>query len=131
MGKPILYRWFKLGKLPKNVAQNKLSLFDEGIKIVASYKNFKSPGKNFKRKKTVFLGSIMCSNKRIVAFAYSKPLLNLELSDKRLKKVDFSASTDKIVCMKFNASEFGEETSGDVIYQFYTDKAQEFLKKIK
>lgn len=131
MKKPLFYRLFKLGKLPKNIDPNKLAIWDEGIKIVATYKDFKSTGKRFKSKKTIMVGSIMCTENRILAFAYSKPLLNLELTDERLQQVDYSKCTDNEFNMKFDVSVFTENATGDVSYNFHTSKAKEILARIK
>ena len=130
MGKPLLYRLFKIGKLPKNINRKKLILCDEGIRITARYKDFKSPGKSFKRKTTGMIGSIVVSKKRISAFALSSPILNLELKDERLKQIDFSESSDKILSMQFEASAFSEEASGTITYLFHTPIAKKILDKI-
>jgi len=130
MSKHLFYRIFKIGKLPKNINRDKLSVFDEGIKIVAKYKDFKSPGKSFKGKTTVLIGSIVISKKRITAFAYSSPIINLKLTDDRLKKIDYSGSTDSILSMCFDVSIFSDNSSGIVTYLFHTPKAKEFLGNI-
>lgn len=131
MSKHLFYKLFKLGKLNKEINKAKLLVFDEGIKIVAKYKDFKSPGKNFKRKTTGMVGSILVSKSRISAFAFSSPILNLEIKDLRLKKIDFSESTDNIISMQFDPSDFSENTTGNVTYLFYTPKAKEILAAIK
>jgi len=131
MSKHLLFKLFKVGKLPKNINRGKLKTFDEGIKIIAKYKDFKSPGKSFKKKATMMVGSILISKKRITAFAYSSPILNLELKDDRLKKIDFSGSTDQILSMCFDASNFSDNTTGTVTYLFHTPKAKEIVEKIK
>lgn len=130
MSKHLLYRLFKAGRLPKNIRRNKVILFDEGIKIIAKYRGFKSPNKSYKRKASMMVGSILISKKRITAFAYSSPILNLELKDKRIKKIDYSGSTDKILSMQFNADNFSEDSSGMVTYLFYTPRAKEIIEKI-
>ena len=131
MGKHLLYKLFKAGKLPKNIRKNKLIFFDEGIKIIAKYRDFKSPSKRYKRKASMMVGSILISKKRITAFAYSSPILNLELKDERIKKIDYSGSTDQVLSMEFDAATFSDDSSGMVTYLFYTPKAKEILSKIK
>ena len=131
MGKPLLYRLFKVGKLPKNINREKLILSDEGIRITARYKDFKSPGKSFKRKTTGMIGSIIVSKKRITAFAYSSPILNLKLTDERLKKIDYSGSTNQVLSLNFDVSLFSKDSTGVVTYIFHTSKAKEILEKIK
>ena len=53
MSKHLLFKLFKVGKLPKHISLKKLTTFDQGIKIIAKYKDFKSPGKSFKNKTTI------------------------------------------------------------------------------
>ena len=128
MGKHILYKLFRVGKLPKNIRRKKLTLFDEGIKIIAKYSDFKSPSKNYQKKASMMIGSILISKERITAFAYSSPMMNLKLKDERFKKIDYSGSTDQLLSMQFDAATFSEDASGRVTYLFYTPKAKEILQ---
>tara|TARA_Y100000385_G_C12626242_1_gene439197 strand:+ start:26 stop:424 length:399 start_codon:yes stop_codon:yes gene_type:complete len=130
MGKHILYKLFRIGKLPKNIRRNKLTLFDEGIKIIAKYSDFKSPSKNYQKKASMMIGSILISKKRITAFTYSSPMINLKLKDKRIKKIDYSGSTEEVLSMHFDAATFSKDSSGMVTYLFYTPKAKEILQNI-
>ena len=76
------------------------------------------------------IGSILISKKRITAFAYSSPMINLELKDERIKKIDFSGSTDQMLSMQFDAATFSKDSFGMVTYLFYTTKAKEILQYI-
>ena len=78
----------------------------------------------------MMVGSILISKKRITAFAYSSPILNLELKDERIKKIDYSGSTDQVLSMEFDAATFSDDSSGMVTYLFYTPKAKEILQNI-
>lgn len=131
MKKPLLYRLFKLGKLPKNIDKKKLSTFDEGVKVVAKYKNFKAPGKSFSNKTSGFIGSIAIGGNQIIAFAYSSPILKMATTDPRLQKIDFSESSDTVLSMHFDAASFSDNSSGMVTYKFHTPKAFQILDKLK
>lgn len=131
MKKSILYKWFKLGSIPKGIDLSNATLIDEGIKIVTTYKNFKAPGKKFKHKKKIFLGSIVLGKNNVMAFAYSTKIIDLQLKDVKLQKIDYSESTDTLLSMKFDVSLFDSNASGDVTFTFHTPIAKEVLSKIK
>ena len=76
------------------------------------------------------IGSILISKKRITAFTYSSPMINLKLKDKRIKKIDYSGSTEEVLSMHFDAATFSKDSSGMVTYLFYTPKVKEILQNI-
>ena len=131
MAKSIMYRLFKMGRIPKNIDRSSLITFDEGVSIVIHYINFKSPGKRFSNKKRMFLGLIMTTSGQIIAFVSKHQLLNLKLDDERLKKIDFSQSSPEKLIMHFDVSLFSDDSSGMVTYTFKTPVADKILERIQ
>jgi len=65
-----------------------------------------------------------------MGICYSSTMINLELNDERIKKIDYSGSTDKLLSMQFDTANFSDDSSGMVTYLFYTPKANEILQYI-
>jgi hypothetical protein len=131
MSKSLLYRLFGGGKiaapLMSQLNAEGMILFDEGVKGSVTYRNFRAPGRAFSWKRQGFAGSIALTKLRLVAVAYSKFLINVPLSDERLRAMHYSVESNGALCVAFDAALFHADWSGTIEYRFKTPEAQRLL----
>lgn len=99
---------------------------DDGVKSSVTYRDFKAPGKRFGWKRQWFPASIALTRTRLVAFWYSNPIINVPLSDERMKAMRFTLDDDGL-CVAFDAGLFHADWSGTIEYRFHTEQAAELL----
>jgi hypothetical protein len=135
MSKSLLYRLFGAGKiaapLMSELNAEGIILFDEGVKGSVTYRNFRSPGRAFSWKRQGFAGSIALTKLRLVAVAYSKFLINVPLSDDRLRAMHYSVESNGAFCVAFDAALFHADWSGTIEYRFKTPEAQRLLELLQ
>ena len=135
MHKTILYRIFKLGRVPKRhlptIEQEGIVLMDEGIRGSAILRNFRAPGKRYSLKRTWFSGSIVMTRKHFLAFSFYRSIIGVPWTDQRLAALNCSINDGDILCVRFDAAVFHNDWSGSVEYRFKTPKAQVFLNYIR
>ncbi len=135
MSQNILYRLFGFGKLPKNqratLEAEGFVLFDEGIRGSITYKDYTAPGKRFSRKRSWFIGSLVITQKRVVAFAFFQRLLNIPFEDPLISKLNVAVEDDSCLCLSFDASDFYPDRSGMVECRFITSQALLFQERLK
>ena len=106
-------------------------LSDEGIKGTVTYTNFRSPNRYAGWRRQWHTASIALTNARLLAFAYSSPIIDVPLNDERLRQMQFSLEDDGALLVAFDASLFHSDWSGKIEYRFRTPYAQAFLDKLK
>ena len=130
MGKTILHRLFGVGRIPERLRPildaEGLQVWDEGIGGWISMKNFKAPGKRFYRRMTGFTGFLAVTRKRVLAFVYGKPIINVPLDHANFKEMSFNLISDKRFDVGFESSLFHKDWSGRIDVRFHTDKARQF-----
>jgi len=135
MAKSILYRILGLGRIPKDykaaLASEGLVLTEEGVRGSVSFRKFKAPGRRYSKRKSWFSGSVAITQKRVIAFAFSKRVINVPFDDPRLRKLNCSAEDDACLCFSFEAADFNPEMSGSVEVRFATPQAQLFAEKVR
>lgn len=135
MAKSILYRLFGVGKKPKNqtslLESEGIILEDEGLKGSITFREYRAPGKYFLWKRVWFIGSIVLTQNRLTAYAYSKTLLNVPLQDSRIKKLNLSVEKNEKLLIAFSASEFNPEQSGQIEYRFNTPLAEKLIESLR
>ena len=133
--KTLLYRLFRIGKIPKVVAdqiqKEGVLLQDEGIGGSITFRNFRAPGRRHGWKRTWFTGSIVLTKDHFLAFNFSKPVIGLSWAEDALKELNCSLEKENILCVKFDASTFNEDWSGDVEVRFRTPLAKQILEVIE
>src|SRR5688572_5580235 len=96
--KTVLYKLFGIGKIRERLLSElkseEIIVSDEGIKSTLTYKNFRAPGRYSNWKRRWFSGAIALTKKRLVLQQYSQPVINLELTDERFKKIKVSLETE-------------------------------------
>ena len=110
--------------------QEGLVLQEEGLSGSVTFKNFRAPGRRHGFKRSWFVGSVAITRLRVVAFAFSRPIINLPLEPDQLKKLDCTLKDETTLSIAFDAAVFHDDRSGSVEYRFKTDQAGLFLKHL-
>lgn len=126
---------FGMGKIPKKTApileSEGIQLADEGLSGGLTYRKFRAPGRYHSYRHVLFAGSLVITNKRFIAFAFKKPVVNIMLKDKKLLRLDISVPESCVLLIRFDVSDFHETWSGNIECRYDTCKAQAFLKWIE
>ena len=132
----ILHKLFGLGKLP---SQDQSALKAEGLRIVhegisgsVKYRNYRAPGKIFLRKTIWFLGSLVVTEKRFVAYGFSRRIFNVPLGSSDLQKWKIWVEDGRRLCLGCDASELSSDQSGEIEFRFKIPDAEivaDFLKR--
>jgi hypothetical protein len=134
MAKSLFYRLFGLGKTPAAYAAQLQAegvvLMDEGVKGSVTYIDFHRPGKSSGWERRWFTASVALTKSRLLALNASNPIINVPLTDERLRQVRFTLEDEETLCVAFDAALFQPTWSGKVEYRFRTEQAQRFLESL-
>ncbi|MFT3743629.1 MAG: hypothetical protein QM785_04965 [Pyrinomonadaceae bacterium] len=134
MKKALLYRLFGVGKLPPAAAQALASedivLSDEGIRSSLTYRNFRSPGRISSYRKVGLITSMAVTSKRLAAFSGTNAIIDVELTDPRIKQISLSIEPNGALLAAFDASLFHDDWSGDLEYRFKTPLSKQIIDQI-
>lgn len=134
MKKTLLYKLFKIGKMPaaelSEIQSEGIILFDEGFKGTKTYLNFRSPQRYSNWKRQWFTASIALTGARFLAFQYAGKEIDVPLADARFGGLDFSLEADGALLVAFDASLFHLDWSGNLEYRFYTPLAPDLVDKL-
>lgn len=134
MSKTILYRLFGLGKIPEHLAAQLkaegILLLDEGIKGSVTYKDFRSPSRYANWKRQWYTASIALTETRLFALRFSQTIVNVPLSDERIRSMNFSLESNGAFLAAFDAALFHPDWSGKIEYRFRTEDGPEFLNQL-
>ena len=132
MSKSLLYRLFGVGKIPEplmsELKNEGIIMLDEGVKGSVTYRNFSAPGKRFSWRRQWFPASIALTKIRLLALRYSNPIINVPLTDERIRAMQFSLENGAGLCAAFDAALFHADWSGTIEYRFRTPQGQQFLE---
>lgn len=134
MAKSLSYRLFGVGRIPPQVLPQLelegIVVSDEGVKSSVTYRDFKAPGKCFGWKRQWFPASIILTRTRLLAFWFSNPIINVPLSDERLKSMRF-AIEDNDMYVSFDAGLFHSDWSGSLEYRLRTERAAQIIESLQ
>jgi hypothetical protein len=134
MAKTLLYRLFGIGKIPEQMMSTLeaegIRLLDEGIRGSLTYINFRSPSRYSSWRRQWYTSSIALTEARLVGMRFSTPIINVPLTDERLRRMQFSAEERATLLVSFNASLFHRDWSGNLEYRFRTPQSRAFLDKL-
>lgn len=126
--KSILYKLFGAGKIREpllsELKSENIIASDEGIKTTITYKNFRAPGRYSNWKRRWIAGAIILTGKRLILQQYSRPVINLELTDERFKKIKISLETADTLLFEFEPHLFLENSSGQIEWRSRTPYAK-------
>lgn len=123
-----------MGRLPKGIAKilqgEGIVLLDEGIPGSVTLRKFRAPGRIHAYKKTLFAGSLVVTELRFAAFAFSRPVVNVPLDDPRLNLLDITVDHRNRLIVKFDAHSFHEKWKGTVECRFACSVAHMFVERL-
>lgn len=135
MAKTLFYRLFGVGKIPANVMaeieQEGILLLDEGVKGSVTYRNFHAPGRYAAWERRGFSASIAVTKVRLLALAYTSPVINVPFADERIQAMRYSLKHNDTLCITFDADLFHADWSGTIEYRFRTAEAQHCLELLQ
>lgn len=135
MSKSLLYRLFGLGKIPENerpaLEAEGLVLVEEGIRGSITFRNFKAPWRRHSYRRSGFAGSIVLTEQRLVAYAFSKHVVNIPVNHPQFRKIEISVDKADRLCIAFEASDFHDDRSGSIELRFRTPQALHFAERIR
>jgi hypothetical protein len=105
-------------------------LFEEDVKGSMTFRNFRSPGRYANWRKVAITSLLILTKKNIIALKGSSPIINVPLTDARLRQMKFSLENEKTLLVAFDANLFQPDWSGEIEYRFHTPQAREFLQKL-
>jgi hypothetical protein len=112
--------FFHLGRLPDEVkdlmtSEGGIRYMAEGVAETAIFRNFQSPGNYCAYRKTLFIGSVALSKRRLVVRAgrYNTININVAFDDPKFKGIAFSAS-QKYLSLRFEAAGYIPNSSGQI-----------------
>jgi hypothetical protein len=134
MAKTLLYRIFGVGKIPWQLSSTLkiegIVLLDEGISGSVTYLNFRAPGKYSSWRRQWFTGSIALTQARLLGLQYANPIINVPVTDERLRSMRFSVEGGNTLLVAFDPALFHNDWSGTIECRFRTSLAQEFLERL-
>jgi hypothetical protein len=135
MRKSWLYRLFRLGRVPREalpVLQSEgVVLLEEGLRGSVTLRNYRAPGRYHSYRSSILTGSLVLTEQRFVAFAFSKPPINIPLHDDRLRALEISVPGDGVLEVKFDPSVFNLQASGSVECRYHTANALMYLERVQ
>lgn len=132
--KTLLYKIFGIGKVGKplfnELKSEGIIAFDEGIRSSITYKNFRAPGRYSNWKRRWFSGAVVLTKKRLVLQQFSKPVINLELTDERFQKIKVSLETEDSLVFEFEPNLFLENSTGQIEWRCRTPQARTIVEML-
>jgi hypothetical protein len=126
-----LHRLTGFGRIPpvvRETLEDEGFLFlDEGIRITVHYRSYRAPGRRSWHKQRRVRGAIALTERRLIAFAYFRKILNVRLDDPRLASLALRLAAPGVLEITVDPSVFHEDRSGQVVYRFHTPHAGEIL----
>jgi hypothetical protein len=123
-----------VGKIPVPIAaalkDEGVLLLDEGLRGSVTYRGFRAPGKRFSYKRKGYVGSIILTEVRLLGLGYSSTIIDVPLTDQRLRRMQFSVEGSDVLLVTFDAALFHDDWSGSIEYRFRTPQAHDFVKML-
>lgn len=134
MAKTLFYRLFGVGRIGEPLASQLrlegLVLMDEGVKGSVTYINFRSPGRVSNWKRQWYAAAIALTNTRLLGLRVGTTIIDVPLTDERLKQMRFTVESPGTLLVSFDAGLFHADWSGQIEYRFKTPLAQSFVDKL-
>ncbi len=135
MTKTLLYRLFRIGKIPDQlnaqIRSEGILLQGEGIPGSVTYSSFHRPGRYDSWRRMWYTAALVVTQTRLLALVYSRPAIDVPFADERFRGLDFSLEKADTLRVAFDAALFHADWSGKIDYRFGTPQAQAFLDLLK
>lgn len=132
--KTLLYRFFKIGGIPKKLRpvleSEGILVCDEGIGGWVIMKDFRAPGKRFRHRIAGFSGFLVITHKRVIAYVFWKPVINVPVDDPRVFELKSELVGPDLIELSFESSAFDSKWQGRFVLSLSTLKAREFHSAI-
>lgn len=89
-------------------------LFEEDVKGSMTFRNFRSPGAYYSWRKVLITSLVVLTRTRLLALKGSNPIIDVPLTDERLRRMKFSLEGEKTLLVAFDANLFQPEWSGGI-----------------
>ena len=126
-----ILRFLGIGMVPKphrpQLVEEGVTLLDEVIPVTVTYRNVRAPGQFHSFRETRGLGSLVLTGARLVGYVYSKPVVNVPLTDERLRQIDWFAHPRGALALRLDAGLFQPDWEGTIEVTFHTRQARAFL----
>ncbi len=121
--KTIGYRLFRWGRVPvcrrEAYASEGLCVYDEGVPITVTYRNYRAPGKRFGYRRSSGSGAVVVTSVRLVVFYYRWPVLDVPRTDTS-SMLHVAASESGVLTIGFEAGALDPKRSGSVCVRLRT-----------
>ena len=133
--KTILYKIFGFGKIREpllsELKNEGIIAADEGVRSTITYKNFRAPGRYSNWKRRWMTGAYALSKKRLILQKYSIPVIDILLTDERLRKIAVSCEAEDTLLFEFDPSLFLENSTGRIEWRFRTPQARAVAEALR
>ncbi len=131
MAKTLMYRWFGLGKIPKqamSILETEGIVYqEEGIPASIGFRNFRSPGRRSGYRRNWFSGSIVLTKFHFLAFAGTKTMIGLSWDDEKLGALSCTMDDKSPLRIDYDASTFNDDWSGQIELFYRSDNTETIL----
>lgn len=135
MAKTLLYRLFGIGKIPTALEEQLRREFvifeEEGIPGSATFRDFLSAGRYAKWSRQWYTASLALTEARLLALRYSRPIVDVPLTDQRLREMRIESERADTLLIAFDAHLFHLSSRGKIEYRFRTPQAGFYSQKIQ
>jgi hypothetical protein len=131
MKKNLLFHVFKFGAIPQSIWSalkvESVLLYDEGCRASVTYHKFRTKGKYFTKKSTVFWGFLIVTEKRLMGYAFKKRIINFDASFRDYK---IKVENGNCIMFHFQAEAIIPNSEGIIEIRYFTNKAEQFALTI-
>ena len=128
MSKTLLYRLFRIGRLPREqrarLEAEGLCCIDEGVSIAMSWRRYREPGRYIARRRQNATGSVALTQRRLFLYVFSQPLLDLDLADPAADRLAVDRPAPETLSISLNAEDFRPGCSGQMTCWLSTPQAE-------
>ncbi|QDV63028.1 hypothetical protein [Crateriforma conspicua] len=126
---------FSSGKLPEegvSLCNSERTIWTlEDVSGSVTMINFRRPGKRCSWNRRWFRGSMIATEKRLVAFAYKTRLIHVPFDDPRWAQIDVHLPNGRTLFIGHDASLFHDDWSGTLEYRFKAGGKTRFRDLVK
>jgi hypothetical protein len=127
-------RVFGIGRVPPRdralFESEGIVVIDEALTGSITYRNYRAPGRYSNWKKQGFLGSVVLTERRIVAYAFAMRVIDLPLDHPRIADLHCETDGSRRLTLSMDAAKFHADQSGSVVYSCSTAHAWELRDRL-
>jgi hypothetical protein len=128
MSKTLLYRLFRIGRLPRDerrrLESEGLRLIDEGIPITVSWRRYREPGTYIARRHQSTSGAVVLTERRLALYICRRPVLDVALDAPHAGRLALTRPVENTLSIRIEAEDFKPGCTGTVSYLLLTAGAE-------